>query len=68
MSKNLIEALQDELRRNRELVKIYKSIGPAGSFGATMIQSDMDEAEKAMAAGDVAFMIAWLKRLRENEA
>jgi len=63
---NLIEALQKELDRNKELLQLYKSI-PTGMFGAMMIESKITEAEKAIASGDTVAMVHCLKELRNSE-
>ena len=64
---NLIEGLQEELKRNRELVKHYEEIGPAGIFGKTFIQRDIDLAEKAIATGDTVEMVRMYATLKENK-
>lgn len=63
---NLIEGLQKELQRNREILKIYEEI-PQGAFGATMIKMAIDKAEKAMAEGDAVEMLKCYKELQETE-
>ena len=63
---NLIEGLQEELDRNRELLKMYEEI-PAGAFGATMIRQSIKRAETAMANGDTIEMIRCFKELQETE-
>ena len=61
---NLIEGLQKELERNRELLRAYKEI-PAGAFGAVMIEQGIKETEKAIAEGDIVKMLACYKKLQE---
>ena len=63
---NLIEGLQEELDRNKELLEVYKSI-PTGGFGATMISQTIKAAEKAMALQDTIEMLRCYKALTENE-
>ena len=61
---NLIEGLQKEMNRCREVLKAYEEI-PQGVFGATMIKLDIEKAELAIANGDVALMIKSLASLKE---
>lgn len=67
-TKTLAEALPEECARVREVLAIYKSIGPAGMFGAAMIEQDLRAADRAMVSGDVVAMLAALKTLQEIEA
>lgn len=60
-------ALPKEMKRCRELLAAYRDIGPAGAFGALMIQQSLSEAEEATARGDVVRMIAAYKRLGAHE-
>jgi hypothetical protein len=64
---NLIEGIQQELDRNRELLQEYKNIGPAGMFGATMIQNAIKTAEKAIAHGDTIQMLKSYNELKETQ-
>lgn len=59
---NLIEALQNEIKRNTKLVEIYKSV-PNGAFAAMMISQDIRDAELAIANGDTVAMIRLLQEL-----
>ncbi|KKK70825.1 hypothetical protein LCGC14_2920080, partial [marine sediment metagenome] len=56
-----IRTLGDELpkqqARVRELLIGYKEIGPAGQFGAMMIEQVLQKADKAVISGDVVAMI-----------
>lgn len=61
---NLIEGIQREQRRCRELLVGYKEIGPAGAFGAKMIQIDLDRSEEAIACGDTIEMMRAYKALQ----
>lgn len=54
---NVIEGIQAQCNRCRELIKQYEEIGPAGAFGKLMIQQDITEGEAAIASGDVVRMI-----------
>ncbi len=64
---NLMESLLNEIERNAKLVKIYESVGPAGTFGATMIQQDINKAKKAVADNDLAAMIVAHEALKGNK-
>ena len=64
---NLMAGLLEELNRNRELLTVYKEIGPAGMFGAAMITQDIEAAEKAIGSGDVVEMIVHYEKLKDNE-
>lgn len=66
MPENLIEGIQRELKRNRELLVEYESI-PQGVFGATMIKHTIIQAEKAIAVNDVTEMIKVLAELQETK-
>lgn len=61
------EAILVELKRNRELLQMYKDIGPAGSFGYAMINMDIDAAEKALAENDVIAILQSYEKLKGNE-
>jgi len=63
---NLVEGLQKELERNRELLQVYKTI-KTGAFGAMSIEYEIKEAEKAMTEGDTVKMLACYKRLQKNQ-
>ncbi len=60
---NLIEGLQAQMNRCRELIKQYESIGPAGAFGKMMIQADIKRGESAIASGDIGEMVKACKSL-----
>jgi len=61
----LADALPKEMARVREVQGLYKDIGPAGAFGAAMIERDLQAADKAVMSGDVIEMIRALNILRE---
>ena len=63
---NLMEGLIEELKRNRELLKLYQEI-PTGGFGAMFIKKDIDDAEKAMVSGDTVAMVKAYARLKDNK-
>ena len=62
---NLIEGLQKELSRNRELLKEYEAI-PQGVFGATMIKQAIKNTETAMADNDTVAMLKCYQELKET--
>lgn len=59
----MIEDLQQEIERCKKLLEVYKTI-PMGVFAATMIASDIEEAEKSIAESDTVGMIRALNNLR----
>lgn len=63
---NLIEGLQREMNRVRELVKIYEDV-PMGFIGASMLQIEIKKAEHAINTGDTIEMIRCFKSLEECE-
>lgn len=65
MATNLIEGIQQECNRCRELLPHYEAIGAAGLFGKTMIQSDIKEGEDSIASGDVGRMIKAFAALKD---
>lgn len=51
---NLIEGLQTEMNRVRELIKEYEALpGGAGFFGASMMKAEIHRAETAISNGDI---------------
>lgn len=54
---NLAEQYPKEQARVREVLALYRSIGPAGMFGAAMIEQTLREADAAAASGDVVAMV-----------
>ena len=63
-TETLAEALPQEMARVREVLGHYKEIGPAGMFGAAMIEQDLRAADRAVMAGDVVAMLRSLKTLQ----
>lgn len=61
----LADALPKEQARVRELLGIYKAIGPAGMFGAAFIEQSLAKADAAVMSGDVVAMIAAYEELKE---
>jgi hypothetical protein len=64
---NLIEGIQAECNRVRELLPRYEAIGPAGRFGLLMLKAGIAEGEAAIASGDVIRMLGALKALQGCE-
>jgi hypothetical protein len=61
------EKLPAEQKRVREILGHYKEIGPAGFFGAAMIEQSLAAADKAVISGDLSAMIAAYNDLVEIE-
>lgn len=68
MSESLAEALPKEMARVREVLGLYKEIGPAGMFGAAFIEQDLREADQAVMSGDLVRMIKAYKKLQGIES
>lgn len=67
MSPSVGEDFPNQQARARELLKQYHSIGPAGAFGAAVIEATMREADQALASGDVVRIIRAYEKLRGLE-
>jgi hypothetical protein len=65
--KSLGELYPKEQKRLIELIEVYKSIGPAGSFGLVAIKSVLDRANKASISGDVVEMIRSYEEMKGCE-
>ena len=63
---NLIDGLNEQLTRARELLKLYEGI-PTGGFGAMMIRQAIEHAESSMRDGDTVQMIFAYKALEKLE-
>jgi hypothetical protein len=61
----LAEKLPEEMARVRKVLGHYKEIGPAGMFGAAMIEQSLRKADKAVMSGDLVAMIAAYQDLQE---
>ncbi len=61
---NLVGSIQSEMNRVRELRKQYVAIGPSGSFGLTVIDTEIKRGENAIASGDVVEMLKSYKSLQ----
>lgn len=69
---NLLEGLQAEIKRNQELLTVYKEL-PAqpglfsGLFGAMMIERKIMRGEMALVSGDAIEMLAAYAELKGSE-
>ncbi len=63
--KGLAEAYPEEQERCRMLLTLYHDIGPAGAFGAAMIEGVLQEADRAAAEQDVVAMVRAYQRMKE---
>lgn len=63
---NLIDGLNIELKRAKELLEVYKSI-QTGGFGADMIRQTIDHAELSMQTGNTVEMMKAYQRLQNLE-
>ncbi len=61
------DAYPRELTRVREVLAMYKEIGPGGLFGAAMIEATLRRADKAVIEGDTVAMIAIYQELKKIE-
>ena len=57
------DALPEEIDRVQGLIAMYKSV-PNGQIAATLMQSDIDAAHRAMIEGDIVGMIAAYQDLK----
>ncbi|MDJ1494557.1 hypothetical protein QNI19_16550 [Cytophagaceae bacterium DM2B3-1] len=64
--RNLIEALQDECNRVRQIISVYQDI-PAGLLVVALIELDIKLAEKSISEMDAVTMIRMLTKLKEWE-
>lgn len=60
--KNLIEGLQDEMNRCRDLLALYEGI-KGGEFAALMLRTEIKNAEAAIASGNIVDEIIYFKKL-----
>lgn len=68
MSESLADALPKEQARVRKILGYYREIGPAGAFGAFMIEQSLRQADIAAASGDVVAMVWAYEDLKGYEA
>ncbi len=54
--------------RVREVLGLYRDIGPNGMFGAMMIEKTLQEADEAQASGNIIEILRSYEALKEIEA
>lgn len=66
---NLIEGLQEEIKRVNEIIKEYEDpmLNGAGVFAATMMRGSIKQAENAITQMDMVAMLSTIKDLKEYE-
>ena len=67
MSDSIGSLFPIEQARVRELLGWYKALGPAGTFGAMMIEQSLAEADQAAISGDPVAIVRAYQRLKECE-
>ena len=69
MSSSVGEAIQDEMKRVRDVViPQYESIGDPGKFAIAMMKNSLDNATKALAEGDVVAIVRSYEDLKGFES
>ena len=58
------EEFPKEQERVRELLSQFKAIGPAGAFGAMMIEQVLKRAERAAISGDIVAILKSYEELK----
>ncbi len=53
--------------RVRDILQVYRELGPVGVFGATMIEDCLRRADRAAIEGDLPAMIALYKEMEDIE-
>lgn len=61
---SLGEEYPKEQARCRELIQIYRDLGPVGTFGLIQIEATLREADEAAISGDVVRMLAAFERMK----
>lgn len=56
-----------EQARVRELLAVYKGLGPAGMFGALMLEQALQRADQAAISGDVVAILRSYQELKGCE-
>lgn len=65
---NLIEGIQEQINRVRDIVKEYDSLpNNAGAFASAMMKLSIKNAEKTIVTGDTVAMLSAYKDLQEYE-
>lgn len=65
MRKSVGEDYPREQARCREALESYRQIGPPGAFAAAMIEQTLQEADAAMASGDIVRIVRAYKAMTE---
>lgn len=65
MSNTVGEDFPREQERLRELLQIYKDIGPAGAFGLLMITDVARRAEVAAISGDIVQILRLYQEMKD---
>lgn len=68
---NLIEGIQAECKRHREvLIPQYEDpiLNGAGAFAVMFMKEDIEEGEASIASGDIVRMCRALAKLKENHS
>lgn len=66
--KSLGEAFPEEQARVRTVLGYYKEIGPAGAFGALMIEDVLRRADRAAIEQDTVAMLRIYQEMKEIES
>jgi len=66
--RSLGEAYPQQQARVREILGFYKEIGPAGAFGAAMIEDVLRRTDTAAMEQDLPAMIRLYREMQEIEA
>lgn len=56
-----------EQERCRDLLQMYRSIGPSGQYGVAIIEATLREADKAAISGDLVRMIAAFNDMKARQ-
>lgn len=68
MTKTVGDEFPKEQARVREVLGHYKEIGPAGAFGAAMIEAALKRADEAAMSGDIVAILRSYQELKGIEA
>lgn len=63
-SRSVGEDFPVQQRLARELLALYREIGPAGAFGAMVIEQALQRADRAQASGDIIAILQSYEELR----
>ena len=63
---NLIEGLQQEIKRVNEIIEVYDEV-PAGAFASAMMKGSIKRAEKSISEVNTIEMLRCLEDLKEYE-